>query len=365
MLKLIIIGLKIFLCLNLSHAQTPPPPAAPGAPPAAGSTPEGAANSLLGSVTKVAPGKYEEYQSICRTNDYDTVSYLSAEIKKKRLDIIQKKFSDPKDIIKLKIRLLKEYVEQKNKTEITNTYNDLKALKISDAENSFIDAMYFYNQKNYKKAKKNMLDLVAESPKNFEYQKFLAEVYKVEKIYYEATTIYEDLIKDSAEKPYALLCETLALNSIHVEADKICRKAFSENPKDPYPYLFLGVSKRENEEPKEALLLFKKSLDIKKTEMGYTCLAELYFIQNNLSESTKTFLKSVELAPYSVRAILGLAWSQLKEKNIPDALASFKKACQLDKKLQAESRKAFKYLLNYKSKDAIKFLDLAQQCIDF
>lgn len=364
MLKSILFSLSLLLCLNLSHAQTTEaPPALPSGTIPAITTPPAPSSEPLGSM-KSAPGKYEEYQSICRKNEYDHIVNLKVETKMKRIQLLQSKLKSGKEISKIKLRLLKEWIDQHKLVEASETYADLKNMKLTVSENQLADAYNAYAQKKFKVAQDILVKLIATEIKNVEIAKFLAEIYKEQNNYFEAAQIYDDLNKQTSGGYFDLLCESLVLDSHHADGEKACKKATQEKPENPYPLIYLGVSSREKELRPEALDYFTRSLKLKDTEMGLTCLAEVYYMSSRFGESAETFKKSLALTPTSVRALIGLAWAQLKDKNLAEALVTFKKVCHIDKKLDVELRKAYKYLASQNSPDAKKLIDLTQTCND-
>ena len=79
--------------------------------------------------------------------------------------------------------------------------------------------------------------------------------------------------------------------------------------------------------------------------------------------SRNHFKKSVAHTPQSLRALVGLAWAQLRNKNPIDALETFKKICEKDQKLVSELRKAYKYLDTQNSPETKKYSDEIQRCV--
>ncbi len=376
MFKLILLSVFFLFCLNLSQAQTSSPSQpALNAPSAASSqlnatvpaaTPATPANSAIGNTlapTRALPGKYEEYQSICRRNEYDHIYYLEDDIKNKRVKLLQDKIASGKDINRMQVRLVKEYVDQRKEKLANETYAEAKKLKLSESENNLIDGYLAFMQRKLKKAEVFIEKVVTLEPTNIEASKFLAEIFKEQSNYYEAAQIYEDLNKQIGGGFYEELCGVLITDSHHADGEKICKKAAVEKPTSPYPTIFLGISNREKNDLKAAAEYFSKSLKVKPTEMGYTCLAEVNFMEKKFDSSIENFKKSLDVFSKSSRAMIGLAWTELQNKNIDAALQDFKKICQTDRKLVSEMRKAYKLLTTQNSLDAKKFADEIQLCI--
>lgn len=352
-------------------SQTPSPAATPATPSDPAMPPQTAPPSVtplppttgdaLGTF-KTPPGKYEEYQSICRTNDFDLTFYLSSELKNKRINLLKEKIKTGKDEVKLRLRLLKELIDQRKPEEANQIYGEIKAQKLSSNENSFADGYLDFMNKKWKSAQTHLEKIAASEPKNTEALKLLAETYKEQKNFFEAAQVYHDLNKLHSGGYYDQLCPTLILDSHHADGEKACQKAILEKPKDPYPLIYLGISSREKEKTKDAINYFNRSIEVKKTEMALTCIGEIYYIENKFTQAIDYFNQSVAHAPHSSRALVGLAWSQLKNKNVDEALASFKKMCALDRKLVIEMRKAYKVLTAQNSPEAKKFIDQMTAC---
>ena len=190
----------------------------------------------------------------------------------------------------------------------------------------------------------------------------MAEAYAADNNFYEAGTIYEDLNKQHNGKYLVEQCEAMVSNSLNADGEKICVEAAAKFPENPFPFLYTGVTHRERENLATATSFFKKSMKIKPTEMGATCLAETFFIQKKFVEAADAFSQSLAVNPSSARATLGMAWSYLKSKNYDASLDAFRKACHLSTRYQSEIRKAFKFLSEEKIVSARKFLELAESC---
>lgn len=380
-ISVVLLFLFTFFCLSLSQAQTIPNTTNPDAAnPASTSaisnilsqttppkqeTPAVPPKPLLDNNGKpiVSSGKYEEYQSICRTNDYDIIRYYSADLKKKRADLLKEKIAvASEDSAKLKLRLLKEYIDQ-NESELTKSLVDsLKKEKLSTYENNLLNALISFSLKNYSSTSSTLNGLLNENKDNLEILRFLAEVYIKLENYYEASTIYEDLNKLTNNSYLIQLCEVMVLNSVNADAEKICAQAADKYTDNPLPLIYKGISHREREESKQALMAFQKSLRIKPTEMGYVCLAETYYMKDKFSEAAEQFKNASNISIKSVRAILGLAWTHLKLKNYTVSIEAFKKACRVNGKYESEIRKAAKILGADNISELKLFIQAAEAC---
>lgn len=358
-----------FFCLNLSQAQTDPhadhpmPNPLSQVLPTISGAPTTQPASLDNSGRPITSGKYEEYQSICRLNEYDTVKYYPNDLKKRRVDFLKEKISlKSENTIKLKLRLLKEYIDQDNRVSAKSLIDAFKNEKIPSFDSAILNALIVFSEKNYSSAITLLNKLLNENQKNVEVLHFLAEVYIKIENYYEASMIYEDLNKLTNNAYLIQLCENMILNSANADAEKICQQAANKFPDSPFPLVYEGISYREREEHKKAMLAFKKSISIKPTEMGHVCLAEGHYMKNDYAAAIEEFKKASTINSASIRAILGLAWTQLKLKNNTDALEAFKKACYINGKYESEIRKAAKALTVDKISDAKLFIQAAGTC---
>ena len=363
--------LLFFSCLNLSHGQSgsqfpavPLNPAVINATTPTSPTAFGKTASRDGTTSKnESGGKYKEYQSLCRLNEYDVIKFYLPDIKKRRIELLQEKVSGAGDnAVKLKFRLIKEYVEQDESAFIKPVVDSLKKEKLSAYDNAFLNSLVFFSERNYPAVIDLLNQMLSEDKKNVEVLQFLGEVYMLVENYYEASTIYEDLNKISENAYLVQLCETLVLNSLNAEAEKICLNASNKFPENPFPLIYKGISHREREESKRAIFAFQKSVGLKPTEMGYVCLAESYFMKGSLSEAAENFQNALNVVAKSTRAMLGLAWTELKLRNYAGSVAAFRKACLVNSKYEAEIRKAIKQLADDKSSQIKLFMNAADSC---
>ncbi|AGH96741.1 tetratricopeptide repeat protein [Pseudobdellovibrio exovorus] len=381
-------------CLDLGHAQTAqspvealanalstvqpiPPPAATTPPPANNSgNPAGGASGGAGANAPAGPtpttpssnlgGKYEEHQSICRMNEYDLVKDFSDDLKKRRVELIKTKLKNESNEqrVKTQIRLIKEYLDQKNNLAAGALIQEMKQQKLSGFDNEYVNSLAALSENRISVARQilNKMSLEKENASNVELLRSLAEVYIAESNYYEASTLYEDLNALTKNAYLPQLCEVMTLNTMNAEAERICLQASSRFPQNPFPPIFQGITHRERLDLKQAESLFKKSIAIKPTEMGHSCLAEINFMNKKFTEAASEYKKALEVTPTSNRALLGLAWTEIQSKNYTEAIEAFKKACKLNSKNEVEIRKAFKYLNDEKIAEAPRFIEAVNSC---
>jgi Tfp pilus assembly protein PilF len=238
----------------------------------------------------------------------------------------------------------------------------MKQIKLTPKENNLLNAFNWLSQRNYYSARESLLAVIEESKEDEFALTSLAQVFIKEQNFFEAATIYEDLNKTKRKKYLPELCEALVLNSHNAEGEQACMLAAKKFPKNPYPLIFAGITHRERESNKRAASLFRRSLNIRQTEMANVCLAELSLIENKPDEAANYFKLSLEQSPYSPRAMLGLAWSLIRARDFEGALEAFRSACKVNKKYEVEVRKAYKKLTEDKILIANRFMKLAQNC---
>lgn len=423
LLKITLLTLFIVLsCLKLSHAQTnlnttaviidpksglptaqiqapvnqlilpsssvpTPAPAVISAPPAAtlpaGNTPLGT-TAPGGSTSTVNPpdvnintnnllnpspaeGKYSEYQSICRTREFDDILFKSTEeisaykenLKNDLNNILK---TEIKKILPVHFDLLRSYLKVNDKEGYESFHNQLKDKILTEQEKLRLNAFNFFSKKNYSEARKALLKALNGDEKNESILTFLAEIYQIENNFYESNAIYEDLNKFTKNKYLPELCESTVLNSLNAEGEKICMQAARKFRQNPFPLIYAGISNRERLENKRATAYFKLSQKIKPTEMSHICLAEMALIDKDIASAIVLFKESTAFAPRSVRTWLGLASAQMQARQYEPALDSLQKACALNRRFEIEVRKAYKKLIEDKIPIADKYMKLAQTC---
>jgi tetratricopeptide (TPR) repeat protein len=414
MLRLTLFSISSFLCLNLGFAQTSVPTPTPSAPPSSapatsqpsyrGGTlapnPSSSANSSSSSSNPTSPafppititttppsgsgdgssgtptdsllnlvgsvnagkGKYEEYQSVCRENLFDVPAYLDETVQQQRIDELKEKIKTSKTPMTFKLKLLKEYIDQGKKLEAEQQYASVKAEKTNEEASKIAEALMAWFRQEVNRAESTLAKVVIDNPKNAEALGYLAEIYTANQKYFEAASAYFDLGKLTKENYDLQLCEIHTLDSQHKEAEKFCKKANQALPKNPYPFIYLGISEREKLNLDQAVANFKDSLRRQQTEMAFVCIGEIYFIKEKFNGAIEAFKRAIKISPQSSRAILAMAWAQIKEKKTLDALESFKLACKLNRGVAVDLRRAYKILNEEKSPHARLFAEHAQRC---
>jgi len=350
-------------CLNLSQAQVTTPAAPRPQPSSAGA----AVNTAIKTVNEEKPnlestttsGKYEEFQSICRVNEFDIIAHYTESTKAKRIEILKARIASEPDSNKPKLWLIKEYVDQKKLPEAESFLKELRSLRLKPAELNYAEAAVSYLKGDQKKSRDLLNKILNDNPKDVIALKLLAEVYKTESNYFEASAIYIDLIKLTRENFNEQLCEAYTLDAHYSDAEERCQNS---NNKNPFFSIYLGIGAREQGNLKGARRYFINSLQVRETEMALVCLGEIYTMEKKPKDAIATLEKAVRLVPQSTRAQVALAWAYFNEKNRSQALIHFQKACKLQRKSVVEVRKSLKILLEEKSEHIAKFSDLAQSC---
>ena len=365
--KVCLILIQIIGCVLTAKGQTPatPPPGVvntitttPVASPTTGNSQD--QKDKKEELDK--PGRYEEYQSICRKNEYDLPATLSEKQKEIRINNLKNKIKASAKSMTFKYQLLKEYIDQKNKKAAVDYVAELKKEELNSADSIILTQSLSIFEKSKFNAEKELVKITTDNPKNIEALKVLAEIYKSQDKFSDVTTVYEDLAKITKLKYDEQLCEMYVMESYFKDAERYCHSAIKQNPNNPFPYIFLGVLFRETNKENEAAEMFKQSLKLGKTEMALVCLGELSALKKDYKTASEFYRQARQLKPMSSRAVLGQAWAELYANKYVESLTSFKLACGQDKKYLIEFRKAAKYLNERKNENAAKFITESQNC---
>ena len=305
--------------------------------------------------------------SICRTHEYDKLQYQSKEIYNAKIAELNKtadsfmKQTGEKALVDL-FKIMHAFISIDDIADFNKIAASLKQRNLSEADAAVFAALTAYSKKNYREARKNFLKSLEKDEKNIFKLTTLAEVYVYENNFYEASAIYEDLNKDSKNAYLAQYCESLVLNSLNADGEKACMEAIKKFPDNPFPLIYAGISHRERQNLKLAREFFEKANKVRQTEMGNICLAELSLMENKPDDAVRFFKESFDKSPSSQRAIVALAWTQIKIHDYVGALESFKKACLLNGRFEIEVRKAYKKVIEAKYSGSEGFMSLAKTC---
>lgn len=312
----------------------------------------------------IPPAKYTEYQSYCRSNDFDAESALSAEQKQKRLDILNKKISaDAKNPV-VAAALVKERLQNKDLKLAENDFLKYKDI-LKPEDKLIIEVSLDVLKKSTNSAAIKLEAFLKDNSKNLKVLSKLAEIKKLQGLYSEARQIYFELNQINKTADYSKeLCELYSLDSLQRDAESACLSAATKYPNDPYPEVYLGIAMREKEKYAEAQAHFESSLKKKKTEFALTCLGELFALKKNIDKSISYLSQSIESNKNSYRAQLGLAITYFQDKKYDLALNHFKEVCRIKPGDTSEMRRAQKILADQKSTYWEKYYQETQKCAD-
>lgn len=293
----------------------------------------------------VTPGKYAEYQSICRENLYDENTWLFRALK-----------NSPD---------LKEYVDLIKSGRYKGAENKslLQRDQLGDLKFAAIQAISLAHQKSYTNSYQ-ALDAVTEPQKRSD-EILLATSYimELQQNLQEAKLLVQDMYKKSKD-PALLedLCRLNALDSHHRDADLSCALGKSKNATNNMIFLWHGISLREREKFKDAEDSFKKSIELKNTEFGHSCLGELYSLEKKYPDALASYQKALEVYPQSIRANLGIALLYFQQRKFEEALTYFIKSCESGMKDKYRFGKAQKELSEQKNPFAERYYLAMQKC---
>ncbi len=333
-------------------------------PPASGAAPINV-DGLLNSDN--SPGKYAEYQSICRTHEFDEGVYQPDEIVSKNKTELRVKAAEllkntDKTVPKNTYQTLKGLVDYGEPDLVKSVITFMKTKILAPHDITLLNAFGALQRRNLSEARKLLVKELADDAGNEFVLTVLGQIYMSEKNYYEASTVYEDLNKKTFDKYLPMLCEATVLNSFNTEGEKICMLAAKKFRDNPFPLIFAGISTRERLDNRKAMAYFRLSLKTRPTEMGHICLAELSLIEKKLDEAIESFKLSVSVAPKSPRALLGLAAAQMSAHKYDDAFETYHKVCKLSRRYEIEIRRAYKKMTEEKIPTSERFMRLAETC---
>lgn len=408
------IGLSL-MCLNLSQAQTsdsssttpsqspapqpagpnititttPPVPvpspnaaATPSTTPNPAATPGGAGTTTVNGVpapntapvnvdgllnSNSSPGKYAEYQSICRTHEFDeklyqpddVVNKIKADLRSAGLELLNNK---DKTVPKNTYKTLKGLIDYGETDMAQDIIKYMKTKSLAGQDANLLNAFNALQRRSLSAARQLLVKVLSEDDSNEFIMTVLGEIYMSEKNYYEASTVYEDLNKKTRDQYLPQLCEATVLNSFNAEGEKVCMMAAKKFRDNPFPLIYAGISVRERLDNRKATAYFRLSLKTRPTEMGHICLAEISLIEKKIDDAIESFKLSSAVAPKSPRALLGLAAAQMSAHKYDDAYEVYRKICKLNPRYEIEIRKAYKKLTEEKIPSAERFMRLAETC---
>ncbi len=347
---------------------TPPLPGAAALPGTAAPTPATTPINVDGLLNSDnSSGKYSEYQSICRTHEFDEGLYQPDDIVTKNKTELKTKAEEllknnEKTVPKTTYQTIKGLVDYGEFDLAKKVISSMKAKSLTPQDINLLNAFGAVLRRNLSEARQLLVKELADDKDNEFVLTLLGEIYMTEKNFYEASAIYEDLNKKTSDKYLPLLCEATVLNSFNTDGEKICMLAAKKFRDNPFPLIFAGISTRERLDNRKALAYFRLSLKTRPTEMGHICLAELSLIERKLDEAIESFKLSAAVAPKSPRALLGLAAAQMSAHKYDDAYETYRKVCKLSRRYEIEIRRAYKKMTEEKIPSSERFMRLAETC---
>jgi tetratricopeptide (TPR) repeat protein len=374
----ILVGTSL-VCLNLSQAQTFNIPTNTGAPPisitpnpptipASSSTPTSSPTLAAPTSNDATPAKkYYEFKSIC-VRDEQIPVVLSANVKEKRLALIQTKLEKAqtaknKELTQqIKALQIREYFKQENYVKAEELFLR-ESINLTETDRMLIATDIDLRKQLPKLAKNNLNKYLETHRSDVLVLEKLAEVYITLGYYTDAVMAYEDLQKMNPKKSYTeALCQTATFNADHSNITLYCHQLQKKQPDNNLADIYLGISYRDQEKYKEAIKSFEKSMKGKPTEFASSCLAESYYLNKEFEKAIVQFETSVKISPSSRRARLGLANTYLKQNLFKEALEQFKESCKLGLLPLIEMSAAANTLRTQKSDLANLYFDEMQKC---
>lgn len=376
----ILIQLFFVLCIKSVHvyAQQTQQTAAPAGtqPPAnvlnsiqtntstapAATPPAGAPGNLVNNVQKT-PEKYAEHQSTCR-GEIEQDKKLSAQEYATLIKLSLKDFEELKTVQGFE-DILNIYIQQNNTDEAYAFLNKEKKI-LNKSEEVVFEARILHAKGRFNQAAVKLENFLKEVPNDINSLLELTKAYRSLKNYYDAKVALQDAIKATKKKDVRLikdLCIIEVEDSNHTDAAEACKLAVNQNPKDPIPLIYLGISLREKTEYQEARKNFERSLRIKPSEFAYSCLGEIMYLQNDYKNSQDAFRKATEINPKSGRAALGTALTFYTQKEYDKAITYFIKSCEIDKKNIVPFKEAYNSLKSTKNPEAENYFQAIQKCV--
>lgn len=288
--------------------------------------------------------KYAEYQSICRTNNYDIENEYSRLLRSdEKMDPIREMINSRK-------------LNEAEKFALTNRTN-LGELNYTQAM-----ILVYALKRNFIQAF-SVIDNSTEAIKNDpSIKRLTALTYEQQGNFLEARILLQDLFKVSKNAELIEdLCRLSSLDSQHRDAEVSCNLGAKKLTNNFVIPIWLGISYREREMYKEAKVEFEKSLGIRTSEFALVCLAEIENLKKRKQESIEYFNKAIQFNSQSTRAHLGLANLLFELRRFDEALTHYKSACTYGKE-KVDFRKAAKELLTQKSPMTEPYFQMIQKC---
>jgi len=178
---------------------------------------------------------------------------------------------------------------------------------------------------------------------------------------YEARTLVVDIIKAFGPdaKSTSTLCRLYSGESFVPEkSEGACRQAISTDPKNPENYVYLTQALRDTDQKDEAIKTISNAAGrFPASENVQSLAGEIKASDKSFADSYHFYQQAVKADPRSARAHVGLAKSEFELQKHADAIESFVKACNLDRKTTLDFRQAANTLKKNKDPKWMKYQD--------
>lgn len=173
------------------------------------------------------------------------------------------------------------------------------------------------------------------------YDELLA-LFEKKKSNYEMRIVIADMISKFGEKAEFLhqLCRLYALDNYSENAITACQRAISADPKMADSHVYLGLTYKHSETPKQGeTIIFKTADHFPKSEFAQFTAGQSSDETKNFERSTKYYLRGLSADKNSQRCRLGLARAYYSLKNYAESLKYYSASCKADRTVLKEFQK--------------------------
>ena len=174
------------------------------------------------------------------------------------------------------------------------------------------------------------------------YDGLLNALEKLEDHFEERSVLNDVLKRFGPSAPYlSALCRLYSIESFIDKALEVCRQAIESDAKIPDNHVYLGLSMREKEEPRQAeKILTTAAKRFQNSEFAQWAAGQLTYEAKNYAASHAFYFRGTRADPNSARCWLGAGKASLENNEPKDALEEFVRACELDRQTLPEYKKA-------------------------
>ncbi len=181
------------------------------------------------------------------------------------------------------------------------------------------------------KALKQSIDLAPSHKPSYD---ALLDIFLAGKQNYESRMLVTEMIQQFGPKKdlLAAQCKLFAIDGYLKDASVACKKAVSEDPKNPENHVYLAQSYYDQNNPQAAEKIFMTAArQFKKSEFVQYAAGQYYLNEKNFPTAVRYLNEAVGINPAALRSQLTLASALYESKRYDDALSHFEKACHTDK----------------------------------